>query len=340
MISATILILAAIPAVVMAAAPVIATGGVVDAASYQPVIASGTWITIQGSNLSSSTRSWQSSDFNGANLPTMLDGVSVTINGHAAYVDYISPVQINALVPDDSTTGFVPVQVINAQGTSNTVTVNKGVVAPAFFAYSQAGGRYAVAQDAATNSLIAPAGLLGSSVSTVSAVPGQILTLYATGLGPVTSAQSIGQLVSAPATLTNTVTVTIGGAAATVQYAGLIGSGLYQINLVVPTTPSGDALLVLSVGGAQSAPKYLPVQAGNCVSGSVDYLTWSLQYLYLNLPDEVSIGQTKLCASCDIKPPVFQEMVKTLEGALKSRNSVQACYDENGYVSQLRARHP
>ena len=47
-------------------------------------------------------------------LPTLLQGVSVTVNGLPAYVDYVSPTQINALVPDDDTLGPVPVQVTAA----------------------------------------------------------------------------------------------------------------------------------------------------------------------------------------------------------------------------------
>ena len=57
---------------------------------------------------------WQASDIVNGALPTLLQGVSVTVNGLPAYVDYISPTQINALAPDDATLGPVPVQVTTA----------------------------------------------------------------------------------------------------------------------------------------------------------------------------------------------------------------------------------
>jgi len=44
-----------------------------------------------------------------------------------AYVDYIIPLQINALVPDDATVGPVPVQVTASGVASNTVTVQKSL---------------------------------------------------------------------------------------------------------------------------------------------------------------------------------------------------------------------
>jgi len=43
----------------------------------------------------------------GGKLPVQLDGVSVTIDGKAAYVYYVSPNQIDVIAPADSTTGTV-----------------------------------------------------------------------------------------------------------------------------------------------------------------------------------------------------------------------------------------
>src|SRR5207244_12595966 len=68
-------------------------------------LASGTWLEIYGSNLSSTTRSWAGSDFNGNNAPTSLEGVRVTIGGILAFVDFVSPGQVNVQAPDDAKTG-------------------------------------------------------------------------------------------------------------------------------------------------------------------------------------------------------------------------------------------
>jgi uncharacterized protein (TIGR03437 family) len=64
-------------------------------------VSPGSWIEIYGSNLAVDSRSWPASDFNGVNAPTSLDGTSVTIGGQAAFVDFISPGQVDALVPCD-----------------------------------------------------------------------------------------------------------------------------------------------------------------------------------------------------------------------------------------------
>ena len=71
----------------------------------------------------------------GDNLPTVLDGVSVRINGKPAYIYYISPTQLNVLTPDHLPSGPVEVQVTTAGGTSSSFTATSGGVAPAFFLF-------------------------------------------------------------------------------------------------------------------------------------------------------------------------------------------------------------
>src|SRR5579871_6895267 len=135
-----LLFVAGVAASVARGAPVI--NNVLNAASAQPGIASATWISIFGSDLATTTTSW--GDFSGGKLPTTLGGVQVTVNGLSAYVAFISPGQINALVPDDPTIGKVPVVVTNSTGTSNVFMATKQALAPALFAYSPQGGTYAV----------------------------------------------------------------------------------------------------------------------------------------------------------------------------------------------------
>lgn len=334
-----------------AAAPVIQS--VLNAANSQPGIASATWIAIYGANLSTTTRAWGSGDFMSGNLPTSLDGVQVAIDGKAAYVYFISPGQIDALVPDDPATSSVPVQVTNSLGTSNAFAVNKQPAAPALFAYSQLGGHFAVIQAASNYGLIAPPRLIGPTVTTTTAVPGENLVLYGTGFGPVTPAQPTGQLVQTPAPTATPVTVTIGGVPATVQFAGLIGSGLYQINVAMPVVRTGDAQIVVSVNGKQSAGSvYVPVQAYGdpssqsappilgCVSGQVDSIAYSTALLSFGQADTVSVGGTLLCSTCNFKPPLYPEFALRLERALERKESVQACYDKNGNIFDVKLMHP
>ena len=96
--------------------PSITSASVVSASGFNANagLASGTWLEIYGSNLSSTTRGWEGKDFSGSNAPTTLDGVpTVTINGKPAYIDLVSPGQVNAPAPDDASTGPVFKLVVN-----------------------------------------------------------------------------------------------------------------------------------------------------------------------------------------------------------------------------------
>jgi hypothetical protein len=103
-------------------------------------IAPGTWIEIYGTDLAPDARQWGSSDFNGPNAPTSLDGVQVTINGQKGFIMYISPGQINAQVPANLTfPGSFPVVVNNNGATSEPYNVTVNGVEPGLLAPSQIG---------------------------------------------------------------------------------------------------------------------------------------------------------------------------------------------------------
>ena len=85
--------------------PIIDPGGVVSAGAFGGFssIAPGSWIEIYGTNLTTSKPlGWSGSDFNSGVAPTELGDVSVSVGGAAAFIDYISPGQVNALVPSDA----------------------------------------------------------------------------------------------------------------------------------------------------------------------------------------------------------------------------------------------
>jgi len=238
--------------------PSIASGGVVNGASYLPGIAPGTWITIQGANLSTTTRTWTNADFSGSNLPTQLDGASVTVDGKSAYVYFISPAQLNVLSPDDAPQGAVPVQVATAHGMSNVVNASENAISPALFTFSPQGGKYAAAVRA-DGAYIGPANLI-PGLTTVPARPGDTILLFGTGFGPTTPPAPIGQLIN-PAPLANEVTVQIGGVAANTQFAGIVTPGLYQFNVVVPNVPNGDNGVSIQISGSSSQPNvFLSIQ--------------------------------------------------------------------------------
>jgi uncharacterized protein (TIGR03437 family) len=236
--------------VVQGTQPAGAITAVGNGASFQPGFASATWVTIFGTNLSQSTQSWQAADFVGGKLPTSLDGVSVTIDGVAAYVEYISPTQINVLAPDDAAVGTVQVQVTVAGQTSNSLAAQKQQYAPAFFTID--GG-----------ALVAARHLNGTLVSaTQPAAPGEVIELYATGFGPTNPPFPTADLVTTAVPLpANSVQVTVGGIAATVGFTGLTESGLYQFNVTMPSLPNGDAAVVAQIDNVQTqAGVSIPIQ--------------------------------------------------------------------------------
>ena len=235
----------AVTLVVTGTPPTPAVTSVSNGASYQPNIAAATWVSIFGTNLSQNTYSWQAGDFVNGALPTTLQGVSVTINGLAAYISYISPTQINVLAPDDATVGPVQVQVTTAGQASNSVTAQKAAYAPAFLTFN---GTYVAALHL-DYSLLGKANLLAGATFTPAA-PGETIVLYGVGFGPTTPAVPAGQTVTTAEPLATTPQISIGGVAVTPIFAGLAGSGLYQFNVTVPASlANGDAAVTATIGG-------------------------------------------------------------------------------------------
>ena len=239
-------------------------GSVKNAASHLDGVASSAWIEIKGQNLAQTTRSWAAADFTGNKLPTSLDGVSVTINGAPAYPNYVSPIQVNVLAPDDPATGAVQVQVTNAQGASIPFTVGKADVLPALFntqgSASSANTPGLVIATHADGRLVAMPSLFGCTAACSPGKPGETIVLYGTGFGATKTPVPAGEVVATPVGLENPVLVTIGGQPAVVAYAGRTSSGLDQLNVVLPsgmqTSPDGSALVVATVNGVKT-PDYL-----------------------------------------------------------------------------------
>jgi uncharacterized protein (TIGR03437 family) len=226
-------------------APTSRVNSVLNAASYQPAIASGGFVSIMGTGFSNASRLWAPSDFSGTNLPAALDGVSVSIDGKPAYVEYISPTQINAIAPDDPAIGPVQVQVSTPQGPSYSATVVKQQVAPAFFTYLANATTYAAATHV-DGTLVGPAG-----ANSRPAIPGEVIQIYGTGFGATNPASVTAQQVAQPTTLATLPVVIIGGTNAQVQWGGLISAGLYQLNVIIPNL-SGDQPIQANVRGFAS----------------------------------------------------------------------------------------
>jgi uncharacterized protein (TIGR03437 family) len=243
-----------------------AISAVVNSASGQSTVESGSLATIYGAALATTTHAVQSSDISGTSLPTTLANVTVLIDGKSAAILYVSPGQINVQVPADTATGSVAVQVKGPNGTA-TGTATLASYAPGIFMLT---GGYAAAVHNTGGQIVAPAGALGGSITSSPAVPGEALQVYATGLGPTNPAVTPGQVVSKPAPLTDLTQlhVTVGGAPATVLYAGMVSAGLYQINVLIPQLDDGDQPIVATISGASSQTG-ISVPIKNSVSGTI-----------------------------------------------------------------------
>jgi uncharacterized protein (TIGR03437 family) len=206
-------------------------------------VAPGSWIEIYGSNLASSTRQWASTDFNGNNAPTALDGVEVTIGGQKAFVDYVSstPGQVNALLPANIAVGS-PLQItvtnggVTSAGTNVMVNATQpGLLAPSSF---QVGGNQYVVAILPDGTYVLPSGAI-AGINSRPARPGETITMYGIGFGPVSPSVTAGQIVTQQNQLTLPFQVLFGQTPAQLSYYGLAPNvvGLYQFNMVVPQVP-------------------------------------------------------------------------------------------------------
>jgi uncharacterized protein (TIGR03437 family) len=227
-------------------APVPVITQVVNGATFTEGFAPGSWVTIRGQRLAPTTRIWRAEEIVEGRLPVELDGVRVNIGGRPAAVYYISPEQLNVQAPDEEGEGPVPVEVITPQGRA-VATAERRSVAPGVFVY-QAGGKTLVAAlHANTAVLVAPVGLI-PGYETRPARPGDVIQLYATGLGLNTNPRvASGRVPEGPAELLDVVNVWVGGQPARVLWKGLVSPGLYQINLEVPAAPEGDQAVEIQV---------------------------------------------------------------------------------------------
>jgi uncharacterized protein (TIGR03437 family) len=166
----------------------------------------------------------------------------VLIDNVAAPLSYVSPTQINLLVPaaiPETAGSIVQIQVMNGKSASNTVTDFVYPSTAGVFSDSANGLGYAAALHNADFSLV---------TSSSPAQPGETVDLFLTGLGDVFPSPPDGAAgPSPPSQLSKTTvspTVEIGGMAATVLFSGLApGLAGYQIDLTVPTgLTAGDNL--------------------------------------------------------------------------------------------------
>jgi uncharacterized protein (TIGR03437 family) len=229
-------------------------GGVVNAATNIATITPGGFASIYGTGFStgvvSATGAW----------PKTLGGVTVFVNGFAAPIQFVSPNQINVQVPWEVGLG---------EGTTPFTVMIDGPTAKGTRANSPVNGTFTNSVSSriagAAPGIHQAAQADGTIVANKPAKAGDVLVVFASGLGAVSNQPASGATSPSDdlALCRETPTVTIGGLPAEVQFAGLAPFfvGAYQVNVKVPSgLPSGVAQMRISSGGEVSNSFPIPIQ--------------------------------------------------------------------------------
>jgi len=238
---------------------------VLNAASYSGALAPGCWAAIYGSGLAQSESVAPS-----VPLPLQLNGVAVTFDGKAAPLLYVSPRQVNALIPFDvavpSNLGRAVAMAVTAPGgTSSTYYVRLERSAPAIYTRDSSGQGKAWYFDARFRPL-----------DTVGSDP---IILYAACLGPTDPAPSSSQAGGNPAEpfnrVADSIEVYVGDRKASVLFAGLAPGfpGIYQLN-VSPLGVASDRLYLRSKAWQSNVTQIGIASGANVtnVTGDIDGL--------------------------------------------------------------------
>jgi len=237
--------------------PTISQGGAVQVGNFGAGtrVSPGTYMEIFGRDLSLTTRSWAGGEFNGGVAPTNLDNVQVTVDGKAAFVNFISPTQVNVVVPDGIAEAPIQVVVRNAGGSSDPISVTGAKRSPGILATPGflVGGRQFVVAQFADGTFAGRVGLI-SGVTFRTPRPGDRLVIYGVGFGATTPAVAAGNIVTVSTDLGSSYRVQIGSAAAVAEFKGLSPNfvGLYQFNIVMPNVQAGDQEITMEVDGVKT----------------------------------------------------------------------------------------
>jgi uncharacterized protein (TIGR03437 family) len=183
-------------------------------------------------------------------LPTALADSCLTVNGVPVPVLFVSGGQINGQLPFN-VDGNASMTLRTPGGISDNFNFSILPAAPSIFRTGSAGSSNGLATITRADN--------GEFITPTNPVhPGDVITIWATGLGRTSPPIDSGMPAPSDPLPSAIIppTVTIGGAALGIEYAGLVpGSvGLYQINAVVPgSVPLGlDIPLEVKQGGVST----------------------------------------------------------------------------------------
>ena len=272
------LVLLLLTATLAQAQPVIrATNGVLNASSYLPGVARGSWFVVFGTGLGPAAISLQTS----LPYPPALSGTSVTFTPAgggtpvSALMYYTLATQVAALLPSGTPAGVYNVTVTYNNQTSSPVSVNVADHNFGFATQTSNGQGPAQATYGGYNLNRFTTGTLGQW-SLQPAFPGESMVLWGTGIGPDPASDITGGS-SGDQTASAGVSVLVSGIAVTPVYAGRSSGspGLDQINFTIPSnvTPSCFVSLQVSVGGSFSNLGTIAVAPAGQTACSVPTMT-------------------------------------------------------------------
>jgi uncharacterized protein (TIGR03437 family) len=232
-------------------APSYSAAGIVKAGSFEPgPFAPSSIVTIFGSELATTTQQLGAPDIHDNHLPIELAGTRVLVYGSPVPLFFISDKQINFLMPESQSKGPAEIRVVRDGLVGPVATVTIADAAPALFVASATPG-YIIATH------------LDNTVVTADAPAraGELVVIYAAGLGKVERNPTDGEIPSYISPLVNLPVTRVllnGGAVdfARILYAGLTPgcAGLYQINLQLPENLPADPELRVAIGDQISQP--------------------------------------------------------------------------------------
>jgi len=234
--------------------PSYSVANIVNASDYSPgPFAPNSVLTIFGSNLAlGSPAGLTQQNVTSGTLPLQLASISVYIDTIQVPLLYASATQVNFLVPTNQIAGDVQLWVVRQGLTGPKVTITLANVAPALFPSPD---RFAAAQDF-------NADYAGVTAATP-AQPGDLIVLYATGLGPTQPLPTTGEIPETggliiPSAFASLQVLLNGNAIdqRTMFYAGMTPgfAGLYQVNFFLPGNCPPNPQIQLAIGSQISAP--------------------------------------------------------------------------------------
>ncbi len=227
-----------------------ATSVVNSASNLTGSSAPNTFLSIYGTNLAYTKRALADTDIVNGTLPTILPGTGVTVyvNRVRAQIYYVSPGQINILVPSNLDPGPADL-LVNLDGIYGpTIAVTLSPSAPALFQMDDVTAIAAHANGAVLT-------------SDGPGRPDEYIVLYATGLGRVNPTVPYGEIPLHAAQLQNisAFRVLLDGTpleASRMLYAGVAPGfgGLYQINIQLPSKLNANPEIRLQTIDGLSKP--------------------------------------------------------------------------------------